>query len=144
MYVREMAQPSFRSQTFHSLSLSFSLYSFMSFFSSLFNVSFLPAETRRRVVPSFPLFLSVSSHFALHTLCPSHFYFTLYSLTASVWYEIFSRVAYGLCYFVLGQCFLSNGTFVLHKLVEDLKQPFANSIKYIYMSLVSISVSLTL
>lgn len=124
MYVREMAQPSFRSQTF----LSFSLYSFISFF-------FIPLQ---RLFPSpgdtekgcsfFPLFLSVSSHFALHTLCPSHFYFTLYSPTASVWYEIFSRVAYGLCYFVLGQCFLSNGTFVFHKMMEDLKQPFANSI----------------
>lgn len=127
MYAREMAQPSFRSQTF----LSFSLYSFISLFFHPSSTSpSSSSETRRRVVPSLPVLLSVSSHFALHTLCPSHFYFTPYSLTASVSkrYEIFSRVAYGLCYFVPGQCFLSNGTFVLYKMVEDLKQPFANSI----------------
>lgn len=128
MYVREMAQPSFRSQTFLPFSLLPSVFIYKLFFHlSSTSLSF----SRRHGEGLFPLSLSfrpVSSHFALHTLCPSHFYFTLYSLTASVWYEIFSRVAYGLCYFVLGQCFLSNGTFVLRKMVEDLKQPFANSI----------------
>jgi len=127
MYVREMARPSFRSQTFLSFSPSFSLYSFISCFFHPSSTS--PSFSRRHGEGLFPLSLSLClcPLLTLHTLCPSHFYFTLYSLTASVWYEIFSRVAYGLCYFVLGQCFLSNGTFVLHKMVEDLKQPSVNS-----------------
>lgn len=107
---------------------------------------------RLRISPSFSreengrLSLYLSPHISLSvsrfllSLAPSlpslslrftfaHLIFILfYSLTRSVYYEIFSRVACGLCYFMLSRCFLSNGTFVLcAETAVDFKKSSANS-----------------